>query len=603
MPAKLKLPATGLSRDDRLTIVTQAEALLEQVYVHRHQKEAQHAVNPRQRLRLLRFRAAQTEAGQEGDAWEFHREMVEIFTSLRDLHTSYLLPAPYNQLLAYLPFLVEPCRDRQGERFLVTRLVHAVKAAGFARGVEILHWNGVPIRRAIELNGERQAGGNQSARFARGLQALTMRPLARTLPPDETWVTIGYRTARGKVREAKFDWLMLTMDETRDTTATAASATSGIDWQAALIGRARRSFFQRKRAPAEYLKTELPSIFRAYAIPQSRYGYLRIFSFDVPNADGFLEEVRSLLRRLPAEGLILDVRGNPGGNILAAEQLLQLFTPRRITPAPMQFMNSGAVLALCEAHRESEYVGLALGPWGESVRESVRTGATHSRAFALTPEPVANAVGQEYYGPVVLVTDPLCYSACDMFAAGFQDHGIGEVLGVGGATGAGGANVWHHGLLVDLLPDGPFKPLPRGAGLTVAIRRTLRTGPNEGSLLEEFGVTPAVQYAMTRQDVLGGNDDLIGFAVRRLRQMRPARRLRVREVVMEHGEVAFGLETRGLQRVDAWVDNRPLATWSLGDGARVVRAVSPLASPRHLRLLGYEQDNAAEPVASARVRI
>ena len=38
-------------------------------------------------------------------------------------------------------------------------------------------------------------------------------------------------------------------------------------------------------------------------------------------------------------------------------------------------------------------------------------------------------MGQTYHGPVVLITDALCYSTTDIFAAGFQDHDLGFVLG------------------------------------------------------------------------------------------------------------------------------------------------------------------------------
>ena len=51
----------------------------------------------------------------------------------------------------------------------------------------------------------------------------------------------------------------------------------------------------------------------------------------------------------------------------------------------------------------------------------------------------------------MLVTDARCYSATDIFAAGFADHAIGTILGVDDNTGAGGANVWTHGLLTQLL--------------------------------------------------------------------------------------------------------------------------------------------------------
>ncbi|MFD2350607.1 hypothetical protein ACFSTC_16675 [Nonomuraea ferruginea] len=80
----------------------------------------------------------------------------------------------------------------------------------------------------------------------------------------------------------------------------------------------------------------------------------------------------------------------------------------------------------------------------------------------------------------MLITDARCYSATDIFAAGFQDHGIGPVLGVDDNTGAGGANVWTHELLKLLLelpspaPGSPYRPLPGGAGMRVSVRRTLR---------------------------------------------------------------------------------------------------------------------------------
>ena len=42
----------------------------------------------------------------------------------------------------------------------------------------------------------------------------------------------------------------------------------------------------------------------------------------------------------------------------------------------------------------------------------------------------------------VLLVDALAYSATDIFAAGFEDHEIGLIIGTASGTGAGGANVW-----------------------------------------------------------------------------------------------------------------------------------------------------------------
>ena len=196
-----------LSRQERLRIVEQALVLMEMNYVHLPMKRAIHAIDPIQQLKLLRFQLAEWNVDLESTI-AFHRRMLSIFGSTRDLHTLYLLPEPYRDCTAYLPFLIEQCFERGTERFIVTRTAVSEDAATvsddgrearFERGVEVLAWNGVPIVRAIEINGESQAGSNPDARFARGLDNLTIRPLNSTLPPDEAWVDIWYRAKNGVV--------------------------------------------------------------------------------------------------------------------------------------------------------------------------------------------------------------------------------------------------------------------------------------------------------------------------------------------------------------------------------------------------------------------
>ena len=67
------------------------------------------------------------------------------------------------------------------------------------------------------------------------------------------------------------------------------------------------------------------------AAPGGPYGYLRIYGFDT-EPDPFVDELLRLIPLLPDRGLILDLRGNPGGYIWAAELALQLFTPKPIEP-------------------------------------------------------------------------------------------------------------------------------------------------------------------------------------------------------------------------------------------------------------------------------
>ena len=144
----------------------------------------------------------------------------------------------------------------------------------------------------------------------------------------------------------------------------------------------------------------------------------------------------------------------------------------------------------------------------------METGEIYSQGFSIAPADEYNRLGQRYQGPVVLITDPLCYSATDIFSAGFQDNQIGPILSAGGRTGAGGANVWDHELLQQVLPasKSPFSPLPKGASFRVSIRRVIRAGTHQGVPLEDLGVQPNQLHEMTKNDVLNSNADLIAKA-------------------------------------------------------------------------------------------
>jgi C-terminal processing protease CtpA/Prc len=126
-----------------------------------------------------------------------------------------------------------------------------------------------------------------------------------------------------------------------------------------------------------------------------------------------------------------------------------------------------------------------------------------------------------YRGPVVVVVDANTFSCGDIFAAGIADHGIGQVVAVGEATGAGGANVWtsddieyaYHaaGSAVRKLPR-----LPAGISFSISVRRMARSGLASGIAIEDVGVAGDERYDMTEDDLLHGNVDLIDFCTRLL---------------------------------------------------------------------------------------
>ena len=595
--------AGTLTLPERRLLVDQALVLLEGNYVHLPLKESMHAVDPVQALRLLRHRLENQAASTMGAEWRFHAEMLRIFASVRDLHTNYLLPPPFSQRTAFLPFHIEEYHDDGSARYLVSHIVDGFVDPEFVAGVEVTSWSGVPIERAVEVNADRFAGSNPAARHARGVQFLTVRPMISSLPPDEAWVEVGFIDQAGEPRTLRHDWLVFEPGSGStgvDANAvTPAAASLGVDVELDAATEAKRMLFapatvaaaakqpKLTTRPADVgsdVPTVLPEVLRARSIPTASgdFGHLRIFTFNVDDPDGFLDEIERVLDLLPPEGLIIDVRGNGGGHIYASEGLLQLLTPQPITPEPTQFVATPLNLRLCRRHRANP-LGIDLGPWFASLDQATETGATYSTAHPITPTDFANRRGQRYRGPVVCITDARCYSATDIFAAGFQDHAIGPVLGVDANTGAGGANVWTHSLLRELLrqpapvdPSSPYASLPKGANMRVAIRRTLRVHDRAGTPLEDLGVEPDERWTLTRDDLLSGNADLMNRAGELLAGM-DRYTLDARVLPSDDDGQPIEVTTGNFGRLDVFVDDRPYASRNVSQGTSTI-VVPPSAS-------------------------
>ncbi len=519
----------ALTQDERELLVDQALKLIDNYYVHLPLKRAMYAIDPVQRLKLLRNRLADISDRR------FHSELLSIFNDLRDLHTNYLLPEPYNSMGAVLPFLIEEFYENGERFFIVSKVDDEFLHPTFGPGVTITHWNGIPIDRAIAINADRNAGSNEDARFARGLEGMTIRPLIMTLPPEEEWVDVRYKRG-GAVHGLRFNWRGLPLPKAGEDELEAdgqlGMTSLGID----VHGEASRLLKKALFAPAAIAVEEQVALYQAGEISgeaapdlagvslmpdnfkfrvvdtnHGQLGYIRIYSFSRRTnrssfVEEFVQEFRRILDLMPVTGLIIDVRGNGGGFIQAGERILQFLSDGPVQPEMFHFINDYATKQLCG--RVSR-----LNSWHESISLSLQTGAVYSQGFTLTPHAEANGIGRLYHAPVVLITDALCYSTTDIFAAGFQDHNIGPILGIHGNTGAGGANVWRHKNLLDYVgEEGGIEPLPRKANFRVSIRQCTRVGRRAGLPVEDLGVVPDKRHHMTRRDLLEDNVDLIEAA-------------------------------------------------------------------------------------------
>ena len=520
-----------LSDTDRVRIVEQALRLLEENYSHLRMKEAMYAVDPIGRLKVLLRTLLHADRRDKPNQDEFHREMFDIFFSLRDRHTVYSRSDLAGKV-AFLPFLVEEIKEEGRFKYIVSNVLPNTADPRFVPGSELIEWNGVPIERAISNNALRQPGGTPDARRAMGVARLTVRPLQYGPAPDEEWVVADSQTPDGTRLWEKFSWVV-----GPDPWKSGSAEGDEIDDVLSIIRRLHLAVFARptpagpvpvdRAIPQTFdeVPTAWPRIFRARHYPRTgrrrEFGYIRIWRFNRIGPQNFVEEFVRLLRKLPRDGLIIDIRANPGGKIVAAERILQTLTPKHIDPEPFEFRNTPLNLKICKGALPQE----GLKPWCDSIEQGLRTGAIYSAGFPKSTVQECNAIGQKYRGPVVLITDALSYSAADIFAAGFQDHDIGPVLGVHRTTGAGGANRWTF----DDLREWPFPEyddkLPEEVSFTLAMRRSLRVGRRAGSVLEDFGVEADAVHDMTWDDVMNDNVDLINKAASMFRG-RGARRNR-----------------------------------------------------------------------------
>jgi hypothetical protein len=613
MKASKPKAAAELTMEDRYLLIDQAMLMLQEVYAHLPLKRALHAIDPIQRLQLLRLRhEALTER-------EFQSEILDVFVSLRDLHTNYTLPEQYWPKFAFLPFRIEEYYVDGERKYLVSWVSPQNTEPKLKAGVELTHWNGSPIDLAVARNAAREAGSNAEARRARGQEALTLRWLGGSLPPDEDWVTLTYISGQ-KTVESRHEWRVVSRADLvkllgdADSGIGAARSALGLDIKTELLRRVRKALFdapalraeaemaqQRRNATAAAGRADvsvMPDVYPrwgAVTTPSGDFGYVRLATFAPPDGDvdGAVDEFVRILKRLPPSGLILDVRGNGGGYINFGERILQTMTPRPIVPAPFHFVTTAFTLKLAESVDW-------LKKWAQPLVTAIATGAGFSQGFPLSDPASCNDIGQVYQGPVVLITDAFCYSTTDIFAAGFQDHRIGTILGCHDNTGAGGANVWDHAELLQRLKvkPNPFVSLPHGAGMRVAARRSTRVGAQSGVPLEDLGVVPDERYFMTRDDLLKHNVELIAHAAKIL-----AGRVVHRLEIATAGKAPLSqvhVKASNIDRVDLLVNDRPILSRDVTGGSLEIALSDAVPAKSRITALGYWYGTLA---SSARLKV
>jgi C-terminal processing protease CtpA/Prc len=208
---------------------------------------------------------------------------------------------------------------------------------------------------------------------------------------------------------------------------------------------------------------------------ESGWGYLKYTAFYFKSLDTTVARFDAGLQALfDAPGLIIDLRGNGGGYIDAMSQVAGRFIEQR------------AVLQYIQERKPGQ------AEVYEFLDPITQKGTTRFPIIADPRKPI-------YTGPVVILIDRRCFSACEGFSGGLQS--IGRALVIGSESSGGGSGA-----------VGGLR-LPSGAVISFSHAVTWRP---DGQQVEGNGVAPDIRVRELPRDWAAGKDRVLERAIEAL---------------------------------------------------------------------------------------
>lgn len=339
------------------------------------------------------------------------------------------------------------------------------------------------------------------------------------------------------------------------TPASGADGGAGEQFDDTVISRHPEQFRFQHTGGTERPKFVRPQDLTDSDHPEKKFGYIQILQFaaagfapddnqDV-NADEF-RRILEFLNEVAPDGLILDIRGNGGGDIRTAERELQMLIPELLEPALFHLANTPAVGDMVTAADGLSVPGKFKDAGPAPGDERITGGKVLTNTAPVLDK------GQAYMGPVVLVIDGTTYSAADIFSGGFADHGIGRIIGTDAATGGGGASVWTHGELMSNAGDSTdlLKPLPSGIGMRLAALRSSRVNKPALTFIEDVGVpVDEPVYLPTAADVTGTFGGLFSHICRNILSKTSRPRVELVSATPGDSDVTVAVRAKGVEKL------------------------------------------------------
>ncbi|KAI0565272.1 Peptidase S41 [Gracilaria domingensis] len=468
-----------------------------------------------------------------------------------DSHTRYFTQQFFRSAVAFLPFSFAPYHDTRGTvlGYVVIDVAtdFAIANPTFTVGATIQSWNGVPVGQAVEQEGLDEHGSNIVAQRERAIGTIRFRSLGIQAIPAEESVKLSYLSATGSVEEIVIPWIYLIRSSpATDNDPLIMEAMSSVDsFEDSLNEASIKEFSVRVASEQECLNrtrkemevdlkelsrqasksgsivevvvtNRLSSFVRAQLIPTACGVLTKITLASFPLETATRSEVQadlaSLLRSVPRDGLVIDIRANTGGS-----QILVFVVLRMITSIEFECPRFNLrATALVNAMVNSPNARLPDSVHRASMRTALAVGDQYTNSNEISDINSIISVAQVYFSKFVVIGNGRSFSAGDVFAAIVKDNGLAQLILEGGNTGAGGSTVRQYSELRERNPQ-LYPALPTGVDFFLSIARVLRPADSRGAIVENFGVDADLTYFPTLDDRLNKDWDLMDTAARKLR--------------------------------------------------------------------------------------
>ncbi|NUZ09342.1 hypothetical protein HUZ36_00980 [Pseudoalteromonas sp. McH1-7] len=542
------------SYEQKALVAEQAKLLLDGLYVNKYAKNLYYGLSPAGHLDpVVAIDELINNMGNLSST-QFHQQLQQIFLSQRDFHLDYNYPAPMKNFISFVPVHFAQTVSAEGSKEVrVNRIwqnytVLAPEIASVSLGDKVVAYNGQPIIEAVNNNLFKGGGANPDGGFVGAVNTLTIKSHNKHFPPQQDALTItleSYET--GETYSINVPWLVFNSKPNAPATAQDETAqfTQSINYEFATFKELEAAAQDDTFMLAANGTAEPTVTWNKVQVDGESVGYIKLASFSPTNGvNTALVAIIDLLdnKLNDTKALIIDVRGNPGGNIVYNDYLLQLFTPKRVTPSHVRFINTD------ENHHilnNSQFGTFLSDNWRQVLADVKGTTEQYSAATSFITKDAANQIGQAYYGNVGIWANANTYSAGDMFTCGMQDNGIATVFGQHERTGAGGANVLEHNVFVQYV-GAPYQALPYEQSMRVSWRQSVRQGHHINALIEDYGCVADELVSYNVEDIFDGDTQDFNTIARKLLAKPTAQAT----VVFESDRFAPIAQTNGLYSFD-----------------------------------------------------